>query len=246
MVIVPTPPVYYFLTTFPTHPTYLNIRDICAMYRLPRPLVLLSGDLSKHAFKSMAKLHIRKYWKERLTDEVRNLKSLQFFEPRTCSVWRPHLLWEFSKSNPFESCKAMVVARMISGRYRTDMLQKHWTNNRNGYCQAPTCVNVLGDLIHMMVTCPSVSVIRSNMYNVWMKKSALCPPLATFLLNLWGNEPEVFMQFILEPSVFPKVASLCHTYGIKVYSDVLYLTRTYAFYLDKYNKELRADHLKIM
>ena len=124
MVIVPTPPVYYFLTTFPTHPTYLNIRDICAMYRLPHPLVLLSGDLSKHAFKSMAKLHIRKYWKERLTDEVRNLKSLQFFEPRTCSVWRPHLMWEFSKSNPFESCKAMVVAPMISGRYRTDMLQK--------------------------------------------------------------------------------------------------------------------------
>ena len=154
---------------------------------------------------------------------------------------KPHLLWEFSKHHPFESSKAMVVAKMISGRYRTDSLQRHWSDNCEGYCLAPSCEKIIGDLVHMMVNCPAISEIRNKMHNIWTQKSASCPPLLLFLENVWHAEPEVFLKFILEPSVFPEVARLCQLFGMKVYSVISYLTRTYAFYLDRFNRQLRVQ-----
>ena len=222
---------------------FFQIRDICLLYKLPHPLTLLASDFGKSAFKAMSKKNIRIYWKARLTTDVEemNSKSLCYFQPSICTVVKPHLLWEFSKHHPFESSKAMVVAKMISGRYRTDSLQRHWSDNCEGYCLAPSCNKIIGDLVHMMVNCPSISEIRNKMHNIWKQKSASCPPLLLFLENVWNAKPAVFLKFILEPSVFPEVARLCQLFGMKVYSVISYLTRTYAFYLDRFNRQLRVQ-----
>ena len=165
----------------------------------------------------------------------------KYFKPSTCKIGRPSLIWLFSKHHPFETAKAIVVAKMISGRYRTDWFERHWSNNKNGFCLAITCTNTNtpGDLTHMFVVCPAISQIKLKMKQVWIQKTKTCPPLACFLASIWDAPPETFVQFLLEPSIFPEVAQLCEIFGIGVFRQILYLTRSYAFYIDRVNRRLR-------
>ena len=74
------------------------------------------------------------------------------------SLTRPHPIWTTCGSNPFESHKASIASRMLSGRYLTDKLQRHWTMNKTGVCLLPTCSPPAeGSLEHILLHCPAVS-----------------------------------------------------------------------------------------
>ena len=78
-----------------------------------------------------------------------------------------HPLW-LNAGSPFEVSKAVVVARMISGRYRTDSLARYWTkDNPNGYCRLPGCLLEEGKLGHILLHWPALSVARGNFVKLW-------------------------------------------------------------------------------
>ena len=222
---------------------FFGILELCRKYKLPHPLSLLQSDLRKEEFKSLVKRNLRKYWTERFREEIcgLKLKSLKLFNESSCQLGRPHLIWEFSQHHPFEVSKAIIVARLMSGRYRTDKLRRHWTQNREGFCLAPTCRNVVGDIPHMFVSCPAIRSIRHRILSFWNQKSAPCPPLLSFLSKVEGFPPEVFAQFIVNPTLFPEVAGLCQIYGLGLLGHIFYLTRTYAFHINRFNCQLRAN-----
>ena len=221
---------------------FFQIQNICLQYNLPHPLALLQSDMTKEKFKSLVKRQVRKYWTDRFSQDTFDgkLKSLKYFHVSSCQIGKPHYLWVFSKTHPFESAKAVVIARMMSGRYRTDMLERHWSHNKNGYCLAPTCVNVQGDLTHMFVTCPAICNVRKQMYTFWLQKSVGCQPLVSLLVGVYELPPEDFIQFIISPIIFYQVRTLCQLYGSGLFGHVLYLTRTYAFHVDRVNRQLRG------
>ena len=220
---------------------FFEILELCRKYSLPHPLSLLECDLKKETFKSLVKRNVRKFWTKKFHEEIEELKlsSLKFFHPNSCTIGRPHLIWEFSKSHPFESSKAIIIARLMSGRYRTDQLRRHWTQNKEGFCLAPTCDRVVGDVPHMFVTCPAIETIKGRIMSFWQKKTLLCPALASFLAKVERFPPEAFIQFLLNPTIFPEVVSLCQLYGLGVLGHICHLTRTYAFHVDRFNRQLR-------
>ena len=222
---------------------FFGILELCRMYNLPHPLSLLESNLNKEEFKRLVKMNLKKYWTEKFRDEISDmkLKSLELFHESSCLLGRPHLIWEFSKNHPFEVSKAIIVARMMSGRYRTDKLRRHWTQNKEGFCLAPTCQNVVGDIPHMFVSCPAIRNVRCRILSFWKHKSALCPPLLSFLSEVEGYPPKVFAQFIVNPTLFPEVARLCQIYGLSLLGHIFYLTRTYAFHIDRFNCQLRTN-----
>ena len=226
---------------------FFVILEICALYRLPHPLTLLNMDLKKESFKSLVKQNVRRYWTEKMIDEtnVRNLKSLRYFQPSSCTSGRPHLIWEFSKNHPFESSKAIVIARIMSGRYRTDMLSRHWTRNRHGFCLASSSCQVPGDLEHMFVTCPAIEPVKSRILSFWSEKTMMCPPLHSFLDRTLSFSPQDFLQFIVNPTIFPEVQQLCHLYGLNLLGLILHITRTYAFHIDRCNRKIRGIHVDL-
>ena len=68
-------------------------------------------------------------------------------------------------NNSFESAKSLVVGKMISGRYKSDYLCRHWTpSNRDGVCLADTCREVKGDLAHMLFECPVLQNHRARLF----------------------------------------------------------------------------------
>ena len=145
--------------------------------------------------------------------------------------------WTFPLHRP----RVDNYAEMMSGRYRTDMLTRHWTHNKDGFCPLPTCLQVPGNLEHMFVTCRAIAPVRNSMCSFWMQRSAMCQPLVSFLIRTFTFSPEDFIQFIVNPMSFSEVYGLYQLYGEALAKHTFYLTRTYAFHVDRVNRQLRSE-----
>ena len=150
-------------------------------------------------------------------------------------------------SNPFECSKSGILAKFASGRYRTDMLCRHWGKNRSGFCQAPSCTTTPGTIEHILVTCPALSNTRERMYQMWLDKSVMFPSLHSTIRQVLASAPEIIVQFVLEPLAFPPILADFKSHGDQFSHQLAYLTRTFAFYMHnqyKLNLKLYNDQTK--
>ena len=105
--------------------------------------------------------------------------------------------------------KAVIMARMLSGRYRTDKLMSRWsTSNPSGYCRLPGCeASNEGNLAHILLHCPALAEARQRAVSHWnsylVSRPWLLPVVAHHTLGL----EELHLQFLLDPSVLPMVIS---------------------------------------
>ena len=116
---------------------FLQVRDLFIQYLLPSPLTLLQHPMSKYSYQKIIKYRVIDFWEKHLRVEALKLRdhSLKYFRAEFLSLTKPHPLWSTCGSNPYEIHKAVVQARMLSGKYITDKLPRHcfkWTDNRNG------------------------------------------------------------------------------------------------------------------
>ena len=125
---LPTDPLHlhahHVLTLAPpsANSWFQQVRDLCRKYGLPHPSTLLNNPMSKEKFKRLAKLKVTEYWRNVLFSECVHLESLTYFDPHKCSLQTPHPIWSSAASSSYKCNKAFVVARMVSGRYRTEMM----------------------------------------------------------------------------------------------------------------------------
>ena len=216
------------------------MRSLCLQYGLPHPLILLENPLTKYRFKKLVKLKVSEYWHQVLSSECTSpsLRSLRYFNPARASLQHPHPLWTTAAGNSFECSKSTILARMISGRYRTEMLCRFWSTNRSGYCLSPTCHQVDGDLEHLLIGCPALEHIRSRLHSLWCLKTVDCPPLHNLILSVLGSDPVTQVMFILDSTSWPQIVNLVQVFGQEVLEIVLYLTRTWAFSIHKHKLKL--------
>ena len=154
------------------------------------------------------------------------LPSLQYFNSSFMSLSSPHPIWVHANS-PYEVSKAVVTARMLSGRYRTDRLTRHWTQtNPEGLCRLPGCNDQEGTLSHILLSCPALSQSRSNMIRLWSSFMVSRPLLLPIIYRYTIEEPECMVQLILDPTCLPLVVS-CKKSAPEVLQHCLYLGRTW-------------------
>ena len=246
---LPNNPVHhhakFVLSTLPPSSAswFHQIRDLCLQYSLPHPLLLLEKPSSKSSFKKLVKLRVSEYWHQVLTAECTSpsLTSLQNFDPLKASLQHPHPMWTSSAGNSYECGKATVLARMVSGRYRTEMLCRFWSANRSGHCSSPTCDQVAGDLEHLLIVCPALDHIRHRLHSLWCLKTANCPPLHSLIMRILGSSSGTQLKFILDSMAFPQLISLVQFYGQEILDRVMYLTRTWAFSIHKHKSILLGN-----
>ena len=212
---------------------FIQAKNICQLYGLPHPLQVLENPPAKQPFKSLVKKKIACYWKELLSTEALQLSSLQYFNPRVHSLTSPHPLWLTAGSSSHEVNKATVLAKMISGRYRTEKLCRFWSGNHQGHCLASTCHQIPGDLVHLLLHCPALAIARKNLQEMWLLKSAQYPPLHTFIIRVLEGTDKLKMLFILDPTAIPEVDHLIVLYGMPVLGTIFYMARTYAYGLHR-------------
>ena len=144
------------------------------------------------------------------------------------------MLWLAAGSNSFENSKSLIVGKMVSGRYRSDYLCRHWTpTNKMGFCLADTCYEVIGDLVHMLGACPALQSVRARLFKFWMDRSAATPALHSFISEIACATPHNLTKFVLDPSQFPAILAIWKSLGQNIMNHTYYLTRTFAYYMHR-------------
>ena len=152
------------------------------------------------------------------------------------SLDKIHPLWS-SAETTHEVKKAAVVADMLSGRYVTDYMARHWSkNNQEGLCQLCRIQNLpanLGTLEHLLRFCPALSDSRSSSLDMWTDYTSDKPDIST-IINCYIHDQIPTMELLLDPSACPEIIRGRHqSLGILIY--VFYLTRTWCY----------SQHLKL-
>ena len=216
--------------SFSSKSWFLQVRDLCMQYQLPHPLDLLEMNLSKSEYKKLVNAHIINFWEIKLRQEAAPLPSLKYFHPNYMSLTIPHPIWSSAKSNPYQMSKALVQARMLSGRYRTEYLCRHWSM-RDGTCLASSCAGLQQPetIEHILLFCPSYANTRSSHFNLWRTFQEKNPFLSPIISKALTYQSPFRCQFILDSTVLPDVISLSQIHGQAATDKLLYMSRTFCY-----------------
>ena len=210
---------------------FQQIRSLCLLYQLPHPITLLHESISKEKFDKLVKSKITDYWEHKLRCDAADLSSTPYFKPEFMSLTKPHPIWTSCGSNPYESHKAVIACRMISGKYLTDKLQKHWTQNKSGFCLLPTCIpGSVGSLEHLLLHCKALSLTRGKLLKLCDKVAQESVHLYSIITNILQSDNEqLHMQLILDSSVLPAVVQTTQLLGTSVRDRLLYIGRSWCY-----------------
>ena len=85
-------------------------------------LVRLGQLRWQELYKKLVKISVINYWELTLRSEAALLSSLSYFKPGYMYLTTPHPLWTTAGASPSKIAMATVQARMISGKYPTQVL----------------------------------------------------------------------------------------------------------------------------
>ena len=121
---------------------------------------------------------------------------------------------------------------MLSGKYLTDRLQRHWTENKCGFCLLPACAPFQfdGTLEHLLLFCQSLKTTRERLLELVSKVSAEDNQIS-FIINtvFYDPDPKVLMQFLLDCTTMPIVIDTTQRSGHKIRDRLLYVGRTWCY-----------------
>ena len=214
---------------------FTEIRNLCLLYSLPHPLSLLETPMTKDNYKKLVKQQITNFWEIKLRNEASSLSSLEFFHPNFMSLRSPHPIWTTAGSSSYQVAMSTVQGLMISGRYRTEQLCRHWSANKKGFCLAPSCIGLelVEDLPHILIQCASLEPTRQQLLSFTVNYSQSCEILQPILRILYLRTHSSFCQFLIDCSVLPTVIAATQQYGPDVLHHLFRITRTWCFCLHK-------------
>ena len=152
------------------------------------------------------------------------------------SLTTPHPIWTSCGTNPWEINRAIIAAKMLSDRYLTDWLQRHWTENRGGVCSLPGCrqQGVAGTLEDLLLLCHSLEQARGGLHNLASKVSSEHAVLGIVINDIFGNHSTGDkMQLLLDPSTIPLVIQATQILGNHIRDRLMYLGRAWCYTLHR-------------
>ena len=218
-----------------------QIQELCLQYSLPEPLQQLQSPLPKISAKNLIKKNVIDYWERLLRAEASDPRysSLVFFNPKFMSLTAPHPLWSTCGSSPTKIAMATVQAQMISGRYKSESLCKHWSKNKEGFCLlSPNCVNTVEDVPHILSSCSGLSDQRRKLFSFTSSYAASVPAIMDLILALCLPSNPSFVQFLLDCSCLPEVILATQQHGKEVLRDLFLITRLWVYTLHRERMKL--------
>ena len=231
---------------------FTSLVSLTLQYSLPHPLALLNSPPTKQQFKRKVKQNVTFFWQNILraetgtcknkSAETSSLSSLHFFRPDFMSLATPHPLWTTCSSNSYEVNKAVVQARMLSGRYRTEKLCRHFSPNSTGHCRL--CSNSLSpnpkmeDLQHLLLLCPALEERREALSLYWASRLSNNDVCRSIVTSYTKERDLGFVQLLLDCSTIPEVISAYQSHGPQVHDVLFQLTRTWCYSLHRQRLKL--------
>ena len=178
------------------------------------------------------------YWETKLRSDASQLQSLSYFKSEFMSLHSPHPLWTSCGSNSYEICKAIIQARMLSGRYRTDQLIRHFSSENNGSCSLCKNGDITGSIEHLLVHCPVLTDVRMSITENLETNKNMSVTTKT-LINFYLQDTEFNkIQLLLDPSVLPQVILKNQTEGPHIYKEIFTFSRSWCYSIHKRRMKL--------
>ena len=218
----------YCLTHSVSHSWFCLLRLTCSTYYLPDPVLILCTPPSKFVFKKKVKCAISSFWHNKLRQEASSLTSLLHLKFDFIPLLdRPHFLWTSAGHTKNEVKAARVQATMLSGRYQTDKLRRHWTGNSEGLCSLPGCVdtttNAVGDLCHLLLgPCNALSDLHMFFLKQLQVRLSSVPPFCVSAIDLLRKCDNNSVHFVLDPGTTEIVRGFPNPEGKKFLLPILY------------------------
>ena len=224
---------------------FIRIRLLCAQYSLPAPLKILMNPPSKAVFKRLVKSKILDFWETELRTEAATKSTLIYFKPEFMSLSHPHQIFLSCSSNPFETNKSICQAALLSGRFKTDYLARHWVKeNPVGYCVLCTHLQLHDTLEHFLILCDNLTQTRLTILQYWDKFSSEDDIIRNLLLVKLRSPIQTLMQFLIDPSTDPDIIQGVQRKVIKI-DQIFKLTRTWCYALQRKKLQLTGRFRKI-
>ena len=206
---------------------FFHIRSLCFQYGLPHPLLLLESGPSKESSKKTIKSRVVDFWEKKLRQKADNLPSLSYFKPDYMSLTQAHPLWSTCKDNSFEVAKAIIQAKLLSGRYKTDKLLSHFSRGLDGSCTI--CQdNCPGTVEHLLVECASLSECRDRQFSALANRDDISDTTKKLVSDIFRRPSSEFVQLLLDCSVLPEVIS-ANRYNTNTLPELFKFTRTWCY-----------------
>ena len=128
--------------------------------------------------------------------------------------------------------------KMISGRYRSDRLVRHFSPGLDGNCTLCN-ENVPGSIDHILIECSSLSEVRGQLFVILDDTLSDIPKSLIFTVLNSGNKKD-FVQFLLDCSVNSDVISATQLYGVEVLDELFRFTRLWCYQIHKRKLKLQG------
>ena len=210
---------------------FFQVRKLCSQYSLPDPLDVLASPPPRGKWKRQVNCQVQTYWLAKVRAEAAVLPSISHFRCTHLSLSSPSPLITLCKFSQHEIKKLTVQLRMLSGRYRTCWLRRHWSGNADGNCEVPGCSpGTPGTLKHIATgQCAGLASATAAASRQWANFLSI----NTYLLNLFrcisASNQEDFLAFLLNPTTHPEVIALAQQHGRGAMEDVSFLTRSWLY-----------------
>ena len=151
----------------------------------------------------------------------------------------PHPLWTTAGSSPSKIAMATIQAKMMSGRYRTERLCRHWSKNEDGFCLlSPSCSKIIEDIPHILSTCTALTATREKLKDFTLQYSNSVPAITQLIITHCTPSSPNFCQFLVDCSTIPDVILATQTNGKEVLYHLFNITRTWIYTLHKERMKL--------
>ena len=222
---------------------FWRVRNLCLQYGLPHPSTWLSSQPTKMQVKTRAKGAVLEFWLDKFRTKADSLPSLIYLKTRFLGLTKCHPMFKSCGSSPWQTEKATTQARLLSGRYRVEVLSGHWVPwNRAGLCTLPDCwkTNLAhkGTVESFLTTCPSLSTTRLALEEFNSTIIQAHPHLLP-LYNLCLDQDAT--QFWLDCSTMAPVIKAVQKYGDVILEIFFRITRNYCHGLHKARMDMLSD-----
>ena len=171
------------------------------------------------------------FWDNKLKTEASSLPSISHMGLSHMLLTVTSPLITTCHGNPHEVRKATIQLRMLSGRYRTDWLRRHWSGESSGFCRVPGCNGSSpGTLSHLATgDCPGLALATQEASTHWTNFLNDQPYLRPLILQIASGDKAAFLGFLLDPTTHHLVISLTQSHGDLVTEHVCHLTRSWLY-----------------
>ena len=111
---------------------------------------MLYNTPSKEKWKALIRNKVTTTWYNVLKNEALSMKTLEHVNIEKCQPRESHCVWNTTSTDPLESYRATIHAKILVQRY--PLHTSHTTQSKNTLC--PCCNTSEETLHHFMITCP--------------------------------------------------------------------------------------------